>query len=138
MNNTFTMLLITLFFIVSCVEDPQLSASETGPMPVGSWSNISYNEHGMTMEKVDQLKQNTYGYRFLSDGTFIHRANSGFCGTPPIVTSDYKGSWIKNDQIITIKGTFWGGETAEEWEIISSDNNVLTIKILKSEIKMEE
>lgn len=138
MKNPFTILMITLCIIVSCVEDPQLSASEIGPIPVGSWSNISYNEDGIILEKVDQLRENTYGYRFLSDGTFIHRANSGFCGTPPIVTSDFEGSWTKDGDILNIQGTFWGGETVEEWEIISSDNNVLTIKVVKSELKMEE
>lgn len=138
MKNPFTLLLIALIFIVSCVEDEQLAASETGPIPVGSWSNISYNENRMTLEKICQLQENTYGYLFLSNGTFIHRANSGFCGTPPIVTSDFEGSWTKNGNIITIQGTFWGGETAEEWEIISSDKNILTIEVLKSEIKMEE
>lgn len=138
MKNPFTLLLIALIFIVSCVEDPLLSASDTGPLPVGSWSNVSYNETGMTLEKVNKLQDNTYGYRFLSDGTFIHRANSGFCGTPPIVTSDFEGSWIKDGDILNIQGTFWGGETVEEWQIISSDNNVLTIKVLKNELKMEE
>jgi hypothetical protein len=138
MKNPFTLLLIALIFIVSCVEDPLLSASDTGPLPVGSWSNVSYNETGMILEKVNKLQDNTYGYRFLGDGTFVHRANSGFCGTPPIVTSDFEGSWTKDGDILNIQGTFWGGETVEEWQIISSDNNVLTIKVLKSELKMEE
>ena len=138
MKNPFTLLLIAIFLIVSCVEDPQLSASETGPLPVGSWSNVSYNENGMTLEKVNKLAENTYGYRFLGDGTFIHRANSGWCGTPPIVTSDFEGSWTKNGDTLNIRGTFWGGETVEEWEITSSDNDLLTIKVLKSELKMEE
>jgi len=138
MKNSNTLFLLLVLFIVSCVEDPQLSASETGPLPVGSWSNISYNENGMTLEKVNSLQENTYGYRFLSNGKFIHRANSGWCGTPPIVTSDFEGSWTKNSNVISIQGTFWGGETVEEWKIISSDNNVLTINVLKSELKMEE
>ncbi|WP_339922348.1 hypothetical protein [uncultured Cyclobacterium sp.] len=138
MKNPFTLLLIALIFIVSCVEDPQLSASETGPLPIGSWSNVSYNENGMTLEKVNKLAENTYGYRFLNNGTFIHRANSGWCGTPPIVTSDFQGSWTKNADVISIQGTFWGGETLEEWEIIASDNNMLTIKVLKSEYEMEQ
>ncbi len=138
MKNTNTLFLLLVLFTVSCVEDPLLSASETGPLTIGSWSNVSYNENGMTLEKVNKLQENTYGYRFLSDGTFIHRANSGFCGTPPIVTSDFEGSWTKNGGIINIHGTFWGGETVEEWEIISSGNNILTINVLKSELKMED
>ncbi|EPR70565.1 hypothetical protein [Cyclobacterium qasimii] len=138
MKNPFTLLLIAILLIVSCVEDPQLSASDTGPIPIGSWSNISYNENGLTLEKVNELQENTYGYRFLSNGTFIHRTNSGWCGTPPIVTSDFEGSWTKNGNVISIQGTFWGGETVAEWEITSSDNNVLTIEVLKSEYEMEE
>eukprot|EP01013_Petalomonas_cantuscygni_P043366 TRINITY_DN8129_c1_g1_i1.p1 TRINITY_DN8129_c1_g1~~TRINITY_DN8129_c1_g1_i1.p1 ORF type:complete len:139 (+),score=2.87 TRINITY_DN8129_c1_g1_i1:147-563(+) len=133
-----TLFLMLLLLIVSCVDDPLLSVSESGPIPIGSWSNISYNENGMILEKVDQLQENNYGYRFLSNGTFTHRANSGFCGTPPIVTSDFEGSWTKDGDILNIQGTFWGGETVEAWQIISSDNNVLTIKVLKNEYEMEE
>ena len=138
MKHTNSLFLLLVLFIVSCVEDPQLSASETGPLPAGAWSNVSYNENGMTLEKVNKLAENTYGYRFLSNGEFIHRAHSGWGGTPPIVTSDFEGSWTKNSDVISIQGTFWDGETVEEWKIISSDNNVLTINVLKSELKMEE
>lgn len=138
MKNAISLLFISVLFISSCVEDPQLSAGEAGPLPVGSWSNLTYNENGMTMEKVSRLKENTYGYRFLSNGKLIHRANSGFCGTPPIVTSDFDGTWTKNGDIIRIEAAFWGGTSIVEWKIISNDFNKLTVEVLKNEYEMEE
>jgi len=138
MKNAITLLFISMLFTVSCVEDPQLSADETGPFPIGSWSNMVYMENGMTLEKVSLLKENTYGYRFLSDGSLIHRANSGFCGTPPIVTSDFDGSWTKNGDIIRIEAAFWGGTSIVEWKIISTNDNKLAVEVLKSEWEMDE
>jgi hypothetical protein len=138
MKNAITFLFISILFTVSCIEDPQLSAEEAGLQPVGSWSNLTYNENGMTMEKVSQLKENTYGYRFLSNGKLIHRANSGFCGTPPIVTSDFDGTWTKNGEIIKIEAAFWGGTSIVEWKIISTNDNKLAVEVLKSEWEMDE
>jgi hypothetical protein len=138
MRNAITLLFISILFTVSCVEDPQLSADEAGPLPVGSWSNLTYNENGMSMEKVSRLKENTYGYRFLSNGKLIHRANSGFCGTPPIVTSDFDGTWTKDGDTLRIEAAFWGGTSIVEWKIISTNDNKLTVEVLKNEWEIEE
>jgi hypothetical protein len=138
MKNAIYPLFISVLFSVSCVEDPQLSAYEEGPLPVGSWSNLTYNEEVMTMEEVSRLKENTYGYRFMSNGKLIHRANSGFCGTPPIVTSDFGGNWTKDGDIIRIEAAFWGGTTVAEWKLISTHGTNLVVEVLKKEWEMED
>ena len=53
----FALLLIALTF-VSCMEDPQLSALDKGPAPVGIWSNISYQDNSVILEKGPKLQDN--------------------------------------------------------------------------------
>ncbi|NHE59899.1 hypothetical protein G9Q97_24105 [Cyclobacterium sp. GBPx2] len=120
------------------MENEDLSALSSGPVPVGNWSNLEYRENGFEMEKVNQLQENTYGYRFLSNGKLIHRANSGWCGTPPIVTSDFEGTWEKEGDIITLTAAFWGGTQVQKWKISSSTGNSLEIEVISSEMQMEE
>lgn len=128
-------LLFLTIILVSCMDDTQLSADK-GPVPVGTWGNISYQDNGMVLEKTPQLRENTYGYRFLSNGKLIHRANSGFCGTPPIVTNDYEGSWERDGDIIRIKAAFWGGTQIQEWKIKTQSGNSIHVEILSSEMEM--
>jgi hypothetical protein len=119
------------------MDDPQLSALDNGPVPVGTWGNIIYQENDFILEKTQQLQENTYGYRFLSNGKLIHRANSGFCGTPPIVTSDFEGTWEKDGDIIRVESAFWGGQQIQEWKIKGHTGNTFRVEILSSELDME-
>jgi hypothetical protein len=105
---------------------------------VGNWSNLDYQENGFVMQKVNQLKENTYGYRFLSNGKLIHRANSGWCGTPPIVTSDYEGTWKRDGDILTVSAPFWGGMNIQEWKITSASENTLQVEVIRQETQMRE
>lgn len=134
-TTVFTFVLGLLLF--SCMEDESLSALQSGPVPVGNWSNLEYQENGIVMEKVNQLRENTYGYRFYSNGKLIHRANSGWCGTPPIVTSDFEGTWEKDGDVLTLTASFWGGTLVQKWKIINSAGNNLTIEIISQDTEMK-
>ena len=129
------LLLIALIF-GSCMEDQQLELDK-GPAPVGIWSNISYQDSSLILEKGQKLEENTYGYRFLSNGKLIHRANSGFCGTPPIATSDFDGTWERDGDIIRLEAGFWGGTQIQEWKILSDAGNTLQVEVISSELKMK-
>ncbi|SHN26095.1 hypothetical protein SAMN04488057_114100 [Cyclobacterium lianum] len=135
---------ITVFTFVfglllfSCMEDQNLSALEAGPIPVGNWTNLEYQENGIALEKVDRLRENTYGYRFLGDGKLIHRANSGWCGTPPIITSDYEGTWEREGEILTLTAPYWGGTQVQKWKIIASTANTLQVEVISQELQMDE
>lgn len=119
--------------LFSCMDDESLSALQTGPVPVGKWSNLEYQENGIAMEKVNQLPENTYGYRFFSSGKLIHRANSGWCGTPPIVTNDYEGTWEREGDIIRLESSYWGGRQRQEWKIIEENEGILKLEVLNNE-----
>ncbi len=64
-----------LFFSCMQSEDPEGMLS--GPLPIGNWSNMVYEEDGMLMKRVTRLEQNKLGYRFLPGGKLIHRTYSG-------------------------------------------------------------
>ena len=130
------LLLITLAF-GSCMEDHQLSELDKGPAPVGIWSHIAYQENDLILEKGQKLEDNTYGYRFFSNGKLIHRANSGFCGTPPIATSDYEGTWQRDGDIIRLEAGFWGGTQIQEWKILSDTGTRLQVEVINSELEMK-
>ena len=124
--------------LFSCMETDDLSALTSGPVPVGNWSNLDYQENGFVMQKVNQLQENTYGYRFLSNGKLIHRANSGWCGTPPIVTSDYEGTWEVDGDILILTASFWGGTQIQEWKITSAAGGTLQVEVLSNDFQMQE
>lgn len=121
----------------SCIDSEEISL-ESGPVPVGTWSNLEYQSNGFVMERVSKLKENNYGYRFLSNGKLIHRANSGWCGTPPIVTTDYEGTWEKIGDTLKVSSRFWGGMIIQEWKINESSSKTLHIAIVSEEWKMDE
>src|SRR5690606_14944169 len=136
-TTVFALLLITLP-LISCMEDQRLSELDKGPAPVGIWSHITYQDNSLILEKSHKLEDNTYGYRFLSNGKLIHRANSGFCGTPPIVTSDFEGTWERDGDIIRLEAGFWGGTQIQEWKILSDAGNTLQVEVVSSELEMNQ
>ena len=136
-TTVFALLLITLP-LISCMEDQRLSELDKGPAPVGIWSHITYQDNSLILEKGHKLEDNTYGYRFLSNGKLIHRANSGFCGTPPIVTSDFEGTWERDGDIIRLEAGFWGGTQIQEWKILSDAGNTLQVEVVISELEMTQ
>lgn len=131
-------LLLLILTFISCMEDQQLSGLDKGPAPVGIWSHISYQDNSLILEKGPKLQDNTYGYRFLSNGKLIHRANSGFCGTPPIATSDFEGTWQRDGDIIRLEAGFWGGTQIQEWKILSDAGNSLQVEVISSELEMKQ
>jgi hypothetical protein len=122
--------------LFSCMDSDDLSLA-SGPVPVGTWSNIEYQTNGCAMERVSQLKENKRGYRFLNNGKLIHRSNSDWCGTPPIVTKDFEGVWKIGGDTITVRSRFWGGINVQEWKISETSGNRLQVEIVSTEWKMD-
>ncbi|MCC7028438.1 MAG: hypothetical protein IT265_15870 [Saprospiraceae bacterium] len=123
-------LILTIFIGSACEKnsDPSVIAPEK---LVGSWINPSWPESNITYEKANELKYQDYGFAFYSNHLFVERKNSGWCGTPPISYGDYAGTWIKKGSIIYITVDYWGGIAEYQWELISVDQNTITIHVLK-------
>ncbi|MCH6201989.1 hypothetical protein MMU07_20605 [Aquiflexum sp. LQ15W] len=125
-------LLAICFLLFSCMEQETLIL-ETGEFPLGTWTNLQYEETGFTMDRSNRLEENTYGFVFSENGKLIHRANSSFCGTPPILTADFVGKWNVKGDVIEVEVNFWGGKYRQEWKVNQLSGNTVKVELLKQE-----
>ena len=128
----FLALLAICFLLFSCMEQETLNL-ESGEFPLGIWTNIQYDESGFTMDRSSKIPENTYGYVFQKNGKLIHRANSGFCGTPPITTSDFAGTWKVKGDVVELEVDFWGGKYRQEWKVTQLSGKTVKVELLKQE-----
>lgn len=101
---------------------------------IGTWVNAQYNDSVYILTRSTELLDDKDGLTFNSDGTLIQRANSGWCGTPPISYTNYTGSWTQfPDNRYFIETEFWGGITSFEIEIIAIDEDKMIYNIWQIE-----
>lgn len=131
----FTLILVVV--LLSCERNPLYVDGVAGDL-VGSWIDEAYPDTLITYSRASHIPDNTFGWTFNQDGTLMQRANSGFCGTPPISYSTYDGDWTANDSIIDINVEFWGGTSLIKWKIIEISENKLIVSILSYETLFEE
>ena len=124
--------LLTLFALYSCQKDetPALSGNDD---LVGTWVNPRYTDTLVTYSRAGNLIENEPGYTFKTDNTLICRQNSGWCGTPPVTTADYDGTWAWNDSVVEINTSYWGGKAEFSWKVILLTDQELVIWIQKAE-----
>ncbi len=121
-------LLLAIFcFLIGCEKEGKEQTFNNPEELLGAWSDSQINGDVWVFRKVDKLKDNDYGFIFKSEQKFIERKNSGWCGTPPIVYSDFEGTWNRKKSIINITVQYWGGTVDYQWEIISMNKDVLKI-----------
>lgn len=124
------------FLYLSCMDQGQTEELD-GHFLVGNWTNLEYESETFTMEKSKKLATNVFGYSFRNDGSLIQRSNSGWCGTPPVVTSDFQGTWRIQGEEIIIEAKYWGGISVQTWKVTPLSNKTLRIEILSSEYREE-
>jgi hypothetical protein len=125
-------LLAICSLLFSCLDQETLNL-ESGEFPLGTWTNIQYEESGFTMDRSSAIRANTYGYVFKENGKLIHRANSSFCGTPPIITADFAGTWNIDGDVVEVEVEFWGGKYSQEWKVNQASGKTVRIELLKQE-----
>ena len=121
------LVLMSQALILSCKKD-DVKLNENQDNLIGNWINPEYTDSLMIFEKSGTLKLNEYGISFKADGKLIERKINGWCGTPPVVYSDYEGTWTKQDSLISIEVGYWGGTSVYKWIIISVAGNKLKVK----------
>jgi len=85
----------------------------------------------LVLQRADKLNTNNYGFSIISNGKFIERKNSGWCGTPPIAYKNYNGKWkYVSEDIIEIEVEFWGGVETYKIEILSINKNEIMINYI--------
>jgi len=124
--------LFVILALASCQKVETLVGEGNSEL-IGSWVNPEYNDTLITYTRAKNLLENQYGITFKTGNKLVDRQNSGWCGTPPISTSDYEGTWSQKDSIVNITVGFWGGTVDYTWEIISLNHRFLVIKIVKSD-----
>jgi hypothetical protein len=124
------LLFLSIFVWISCEKDagPVIDDSD---LLLGYWSNREVMDTLFRFERTGGLKENIYGFEFKTGHSFVERKSTGFCGTPPVILSDYEGTWSRQDSLIDIEVPYWGGMEHNQWKIISLDNNFLTIALVK-------
>jgi hypothetical protein len=130
-------ILLVFLALLACEENLENHAPEYNCL-IGSWFNPRYNDSIVTYQRTEGLVENEYGFTFKEDKAFIERKNSGWCGTPPISYADFVGTWSRNDSILEINVTFWGGTADYTWKILSIDEAVLKINRLEEIYNHEE
>ncbi len=96
----------------------------------GTWS-YTYPDQSATQKGASYKRTNALadapGFTFRPDGQFVERANSGWCGTPPVSYSDYPGSWRMDGDSLLIEGRYWGGPQRSKIAIVSLKADRLVI-----------
>ena len=118
--------------LLSCKKDETPVITGNAEL-VGTWVNPQYSDTLVIYSRVDNLIENEPGYSFKPGNTLICRQNSGWCGTPPITTADYGGTWSWSDSVVDIKTAYWGGKSEFQWKIISLTDKELVITVLKAD-----
>lgn len=115
------------FSLISCEDDNEMFLKTTDIF-IGSWSYPKYYGEMASFAKVKYLPENTYGFIFEPNGTFIERNFANGCATPPVEYTDYKGTWKKNSPYIDISVKYCAGTANYRWKIVSLNNGRLKIE----------
>lgn len=125
-------ILIIIATLCAC-ENNEIVINENNLL-LGSWVEPIYDGKTTTFKRSNSLTEDGYGITFKQDGTFIERS-SGWCGTPPLIFSDYEGSFDLDDTLIKIYTEFQ--LSSFQWRIISISETELTVKRELSEQEQE-
>ena len=123
-------MIVCLFavFLVSGCGELMVEAVNVHPL-VGTWIQRDVENEVMIMERTFHLDTNKYGFIFYVQGTFLERKNAGWCGTPPIVYTNFTGQWkSETNDLLTIDVDYWGGREEYTMEIISVTTSELRFR----------
>ena len=132
MNYKNFFLLIFIFFIYSC-ENNQVLINEDN-LILGNWTEPIYDGETTSFTRHNTLPNDAYGISFKQNGDFIERT-SGWCGTPPLIYSDYKGSFEIQGTLVKINNEFF--PNSFQWRIITLTETELIVKRELSEQEKE-
>ena len=127
---TFALLLTLASISCQKITDPVEAGN---PELIGSWIDPQYTDTIITYTRAGDLVENQYGITFKPGNKLIERQNSGWCGTPPIVTADYEGTWTWNDSIVNISVGYCGGTADLTWKVIQLNDQKLVISVIKAD-----
>ncbi len=119
----FTAAIIFCFINMRC-EPNDDALNDSDNLLIGHWAEPQYNDQNITLTRVNTLPEAGYGISFKTKNDFVERS-SGWCGTPPLVFSDYQGKWELTEDVVAITQDHFPNNYA--WRIVSLTENELTL-----------
>lgn len=121
-----TILLLVLFTTMGCSQNETIPIDESNKL-IGHWINPVYTGTEIQLTRASSLKSNGYGLSFLEKTQYVERS-SGWCGTPPLIFSDFKGSWTRTDSIVVVTINNGIGLQDIKWKIKMLDDKTLIME----------
>lgn len=132
-NILFAISIMLCFMNMQCSDDDTIDI-DTENLLIGNWVEPNYNDEEVTYSRAANLPNEAYGISFKENGDFVERS-SGWCGTPPLIFSDYEGEWELDDTLIKISQEYYPNNYA--WRIVSLTENKLVVKRELTEQELE-
>lgn len=126
------LLLIFIGSLYSCENNEAIIDADN--LILGNWIEPVYDGETTTFTRGSSLPNDAYGITFKQNGDFIERT-SGWCGTPPLIFSDYKGSFKIDETLVKINTEFY--PNSFQWRIITLTETELIVKRELSEQEKE-
>jgi hypothetical protein len=122
-----TILFLFLVTTIGCSQENESIPINESNKLIGHWINPVYNGSELQLTRASALKSEGYGLSFLEKTQCVERS-SGWCGTPPLTFSDYKGSWTRTDSVIVVTINNGIGLQDIKWKIKILDDKTLTME----------
>lgn len=121
-----TILVLVLGTTIGCSQNETIAIDESNKL-IGHWINPVYTETEIQLTRAGSLKSDAYGMSFIAESQCVERS-SGWCGTPPLTFSDFKGSWIRTDSVLIVSINNGIGLQDIKWKIKTLDDKTLIME----------
>ena len=133
MNKVHILIVLVAALTVSCkkfTDDPVKPKTYQASAFEGAYVSRILYDSLVVYQRTFAVKDDEYGITFKPNGVVIEHANSGFCGTPPVVYVNYTGTWSQQGAIVKATIPYQGGSSDLTWEIVSLTPTSLTVKYI--------
>ena len=117
--------LFLFVLLVFACESNENVIPDSNNLLIGSWVEPNYSEDQTVFKRASNLPSNASGIMFKTNGDFVERS-SGWCGTPPLIFSDYEGNWRLENTLVTITQDYYPINYA--WRIVLVSETELIVK----------
>lgn len=122
-----TVLFLLLVTTIGCEDNDDTIAINESNKLIGHWINPVYKDSELQLTRASSLKSDGYGLSFLEKNQCVERS-SGWCGTPPLTFSDFKGSWTRTDSVVMVTIDNGLGMQNIKWVIKTLDDKTLILE----------
>ena len=123
-----SVLFLVLVTTIGCSQEMETIPINESNKLIGHWINPIYSDSELQLTRASSLKSSEYGISFLENAECVERS-SGWCGTPPLTFSDFKGSWTRTNSVLIITlDNGLNGTQNNKWIIKTLDDKTLLME----------